>query len=205
MDPRDGNFLPGNNITRAQVISMVVRGARGVGVPLLDPSPEYYGGTIPNSKFRTLDDPVHGRNVQTAEMNKLFGDIWPDASNNTWDIYRNATRGEVAQILLRVWGKMRSVPVSAGSRHSLAIMKDGSLWAWGLNCNGQLGDGTTIDRSSPVRIGSAADWLSVSGGEGHSLALKRDGSLWAWGYNKEGQLGDGTTTNGFSPVRIGGP
>jgi hypothetical protein len=93
--------------------------------------------------------------------------------------------------------------VRAGRNHSLAIKKDGSLWAWGRNDYGQLGDGTNTDRPAPVRIGSATDWLSVSTGADHTLALKKDGSLWAWGRNNGGQLGDGTNTDRSSPIRIG--
>lgn len=79
---------------------------------------------------------------------------------------------------------------SAGGNHSLVVKEDGSLWAWGLNDCGQLGDGTTADRVDPVFIMDGA--VSVSTGYEHSLAIKTDGSLWAWGSNEYGQLGDGT-------------
>ncbi|MCL2022824.1 MAG: hypothetical protein FWG82_00445, partial [Oscillospiraceae bacterium] len=94
--------------------------------------------------------------------------------------------------------------VTAGAAHTVALKKDGSLWAWGHNGHGQLGDGTITDKHSPVQIGTATDWSSVTAG-GHTVALKKDGSLWAWGwgYNEYGQLGDGTYTNRYSPVQIG--
>ena len=79
---------------------------------------------------------------------------------------------------------------SAGGGHSLAIKTDGSLWAWGLNDSGQLGDGTTTNRPDPVKIMDEVTF--VSAGSSHSLAIKTDGSLWAWGSNAYGQLGDGT-------------
>ncbi len=89
-----------------------------------------------------------------------------------------------------------AVEVSAGWSHSLAILADGSLWAWGANEAGQLGIGevgTTVNR--PVRVGTDTDWLSVSAGAGYSLAIKQDGSLWTWGSNADGQagLGDSVT------------
>jgi len=95
--------------------------------------------------------------------------------------------------------------VSAGNRHTLAIRPDGTLWAWGNNSSGQLGDGTTTTRLSPVQIGTATNWASVAIGSGghHTLAIRTDGTLWAWGENMTNQLGDGTTTDRFSPVGIG--
>jgi alpha-tubulin suppressor-like RCC1 family protein len=85
--------------------------------------------------------------------------------------------------------------------HSLALKSDGTLWAWGNNAYGQLGDGTNTDRNSPVQIGSG--YSAISAGDQFSLALKTDGSLWAWGRNYYGQLGDGTNTNKNVPVMIG--
>jgi len=92
--------------------------------------------------------------------------------------------------------------IAAGFFHSLVII-DGRLWAWGSNSGGQLGDGTTENRSSPVEISTDTDWISVDVGMNHTVALKANGSLWAWGHNEFGQLGDGTTENRTSPVQIG--
>jgi alpha-tubulin suppressor-like RCC1 family protein len=93
--------------------------------------------------------------------------------------------------------------VSAGGAHSLAIKDDGTLWSWGLNDFGQLGNDSTETSNVPVLIGTAMDqWSFVSAGDTHSFAIKTDGSLWAWGDNTSGRLGDGTTTNRLIPVRI---
>jgi alpha-tubulin suppressor-like RCC1 family protein len=86
--------------------------------------------------------------------------------------------------------------------HSFVLKTDGSLWAWGGNLNGQIGDGTTTDRYSQVQIGTK-EWKQISAGYNHTLAIKTDGSLWAWGFNIIGQLGDGTNVEKHSPVRIG--
>ena len=93
--------------------------------------------------------------------------------------------------------------ISLGSSHVIGIKKDGTLWGWGYNSTGQLGDGTTTTRNSPVQIGSDTNWASVACGSGHTIAVKTTGTLWGWGYNVYGQLGDGTTTTRNSPVQIG--
>lgn len=93
--------------------------------------------------------------------------------------------------------------ISAGTLHTLAIKNDGSLWAWGDNTYGQLGDGSGIGKNTPVRIGTANNWSKVDAGYYHSVAIKTDGSIWAWGSNGSGQLGDGTDIDKNEPVQIG--
>ncbi len=84
--------------------------------------------------------------------------------------------------------------MAAGDTHSLALLEDGSVWAWGRNDHGQLGDGTFVDRQVPVRVGVfETTVVAVAAGGAHSLALLEDGSVWAWGDNRRGQAnaGDG--------------
>ncbi|MBF0371652.1 MAG: S-layer homology domain-containing protein, partial [Magnetococcales bacterium] len=92
--------------------------------------------------------------------------------------------------------------VSAGYDHSVALKSDGTVWAWGGNKYGQLGDGTNTDQTSPVQITSLTDVTAVAAGGYYSMALLSDGSVYAWGRNNYGQLGDGTTTNQASPVAV---
>jgi alpha-tubulin suppressor-like RCC1 family protein len=92
--------------------------------------------------------------------------------------------------------------ISAGSSHTLGIERDGKLWAWGYNADGQLGDGTYTGRNSPVQIGSDK-WTRISAGNFYTLGIKQDGTLWAWGFNADGQLGDGTNSYRNTPVQIG--
>ena len=99
------------------------------------------------------------------------------------------------------------VLVAAGGYHSLALDEDGRrVWAWGWNYFGQLGDGTTIDRLTPVAVDlsalGGAVIVSVAAGLEHNLALDDEGRLWAWGSNFVGQLGDGTTTDRLTPVAV---
>ena len=100
------------------------------------------------------------------------------------------------------------IAISAGEYHSFAIKSDGTLWAWGRNHDGQLGDGTggggwadnTGNKSTPVKI--MDDVISISAGMSHNLAIKNDGTLLAWGANTLGQLGDGTLESKSVPIKI---
>jgi len=79
------------------------------------------------------------------------------------------------------------------------------LWTWGLNTTGQLGDGTTTNRSSPgTTVGGAATWTQISAVNGLTAAIKSDGTLWTWGGNNFGQLGTGNTTSRSSPGTTAG-
>jgi alpha-tubulin suppressor-like RCC1 family protein len=85
----------------------------------------------------------------------------------------------------------------------MAIKDDGTLWGWGANFYGQLGNGTSSAQVlAPTQIGSST-WNSVSCGQFYTLAIKSDDTLWAWGTNGAGQLGNGTKSQQLSPVQIG--
>ena len=91
--------------------------------------------------------------------------------------------------------------VSLGNMHSAAIREDGSLWVWGLNDHGQVGDGSSEQEiNAPVKV--MDNVASVSLGGSHSSAITKDGSLWTWGLNDRGQLGDGTTEDRGMPVKV---
>jgi hypothetical protein len=94
--------------------------------------------------------------------------------------------------------------VAAGLNHSLALVADGTVWAWGHNAFGQVGDGTTTTRLAPVALSGLGGVTRVAGGpkSNHSLALKNDGTVWAWGSNSQSQLGDGTTTSRSVPMAV---
>ena len=93
--------------------------------------------------------------------------------------------------------------VAVGSSHVCAIKdSDKSLWCWGFNDSGQVGDGTTTDQSVPVKIGSDS-WDDVSTGLRNSCGIKADGSAWCWGSDISEALGDGPgSTNSSVPVEV---
>jgi alpha-tubulin suppressor-like RCC1 family protein len=94
--------------------------------------------------------------------------------------------------------------IAGGGFHSLALASDGTVWAWGLNCCGELGNGTYTDSNTPVQVSGLSRVTAIAGGADHSLALTSDGTVWAWGYNGYGQLGDGTYGTGNTPVQVNG-
>lgn len=93
--------------------------------------------------------------------------------------------------------------ISAGAKHFGGITTDGYLWMWGSNEYGQIGDDTSISRTSPVLIGSSNDWLEVSCGTFHSAAIKTNNTLYSWGYNIAGILGQNDTDSRSSPTQVG--
>lgn len=94
------------------------------------------------------------------------------------------------------------IAVAAGVQHTLALTSNRTVWAWGANLFGQVGDSTTSPRRTPVQVSGLFGVVAIAAGGYHNLALKQDGTLWAWGHNGFGQLGDGTTVNRAAPVEV---
>jgi alpha-tubulin suppressor-like RCC1 family protein len=93
--------------------------------------------------------------------------------------------------------------ITTGLNHTVVVKTDGTLWAWGNNTYGQLGDGSTNQRINPIQIGSDTNWTVAVAGWDHTLALKSDGTLWSWGLNISGQLGLGDSIQRNFPVKVG--
>jgi alpha-tubulin suppressor-like RCC1 family protein len=99
-----------------------------------------------------------------------------------------------------------AVAVRASGNCSFARLQDGSLWAWGYNTSGVLGDGTATDRHAPVAVsGMSSNVANVAPSGTHTVALKADGSVWAWGRNDDGELGNGNTLVQLTPVQVAPP
>jgi hypothetical protein len=146
-----------------------------------------------------------------------FDDVFVPADafreGNLWTWGRNGAFGSNTGALGDNTSTARSTPVttssgganwkqvSCGGYNTSAIKTDGTLWTWGGNGNGNLGDNTTTDRSTPVTtFAGGTNWKQVAGGNRHTAAIKTDGTLWTWGYNNFGQLGVNITTQRITPV-----
>jgi alpha-tubulin suppressor-like RCC1 family protein len=132
------------------------------------------------------------------------GSLWAWGSNANGSLGDNTVAAKTSPVSV-VGGFSDWCEASAGGDHSLAIRTNGTLWAWGSNINGRLGDGTTSSRRSPVSVvGEFSDWCQASAGTAHSLAVRTNGTLWAWGVNAIGTLGDNSITSRSSPVSVVG-
>ncbi len=140
-------------------------------------------------KVYGLDDVVDvsvGYDYSLALKNK--GTVW------MWD--KNKTVAE------RVYGLNDVTEVSTGDSHYLALKNNGTVWAWGENSSGQIGDGTTLYRHTPVQVPGLYNVVNISAGSHHSVALQQNGTVWTWGNNMYGQLGQGTKINSTVPVQV---
>jgi alpha-tubulin suppressor-like RCC1 family protein len=94
--------------------------------------------------------------------------------------------------------------IAAGATHTVALGDDGTVRAWGNNSNGQLGDGTTTQRTAPVQASGLASVTAIAAGNDFTVSLRIDGTVFAWGKNSNGQLGDGTTTDRLAHTQVQG-
>ncbi len=130
---------------------------------------------------------------------KNDGTVWAWGSNSYGQL-GDGTRDFSYSVPVQVKNLDNVVDIKASYYYSLALRSDGTVWAWGLNDYGQLGDGTTTSQSIPVQVLNLSNATYISAGQNHSLAIKNDGTVWAWGNNQHGKLGDGTEINRYVPI-----
>jgi alpha-tubulin suppressor-like RCC1 family protein len=155
------------------------------------------------SNFKTR---IEGQDV---DLNKIFvpkdifteGGLWAVGSSFYGQIGDSTTVSKSSPIQT-VAGGREWRGVSSGGTICSAVKSDGTLWSWGLNSLGQLGDNSTVNKSSPVQtVSGSSVWRQVSASQNGCSAIKTDGTLWSWGLNSAGQLGDNSTVNKSSPVQ----
>lgn len=172
-----------------------------------------FGGVLGDGTTDDRDTPVRVQgiaNVTAAAVGsyhalalKADGTVW------AWGWNEDGQLGDGSTVQNRtlpgvVPGLYQVKQISAGYMFNLALKSDGTVWSWGYNNSGQLGDGTTESRRHPVQVSGLSDVVAVSAGMAHAMALKSDGSLWAWGLNDDGQLGIGTNTGSLLPAKVAG-
>ena len=144
--------------------------------------------------IKSLDNVSYLTEYGNSYYNSNYFAVTNDGVLYVWDSYNS-------NYSYRPEKKLENVAsASVASDHGAAITYDGSLYAWGSNYYGQLGDGTTYSKTDPVKI--MDDVASVSVISGFTAAVKNDGSLYTWGYNDNGMVGDGSNENTYTPTKV---
>jgi alpha-tubulin suppressor-like RCC1 family protein len=175
-DNRSGQL--GNNLTSAQNTPVLV----GASSPL---------GDVVS---------ISGGELHSLAI-KANGEIYAWGDNGTGQFGNGGNSGALAPLLVAE-GLPGWVAGEPGNQFTIARRSNGTLWGWGNNSNGELGDGSGTQRKAPVAIGSQDNWASHSAGFSHTVALRADGTLWSWGDNSSGQLGDNTRDPSLLPIQI---
>jgi len=134
---------------------------------------------------------------------KTDGTLWTWGANATYGQLGDNTVAPKSSPVQTVAFGANWKQVTSGGFHCAATKTDGTLWGWGRNDSGQLGDNTVAPKSSPVQtVAFGTNWKQVSCGYTHTAAIKTDGTLWVWGSNANGALGDNTTTSRSNTAAI---
>lgn len=167
--------------------------------------------------------PVTGSYAQTIGAGSFHSMVLcpSDSSVRSWGANNNGQLGindtiqQISPVRVKGPGGVgylnNIISIVARENFSLALKNDGTVWSWGFNGDGEMGDSTTTDKWAPVQVhgpanvGFLSNIKAISGGYAHVLALKNDSTVWAWGDNTNGELGDNTTVNELTPVQVIGP
>ncbi len=152
----------------------------------------------PSSSQREAVTPQEKAGASHTVLLRRDGTVWAWGANGSGQLGDGTTSS--SQLSRQVAGLSGVKAVVASGDHSLALRGvDGSVWAWGANGSGQLGDGTTVARLLPVQVMGLEGVVALASGANHVLALTSGGTVLAWGRNAEGQLGDGSTLPSSTP------
>lgn len=143
---------------------------------------------------------------------KNDGTVWAWGDNSSGQLGDNTTTRRSLPVQVKNstgTGTLSGVKsIAAGGWHAAAVKTDGTMWTWGANDFGQIGDNTTSQRTLPVQVKDPAGTGTLSSVSSavvayeHTIALKTDGTVWAWGSNSSGQLGDNTTSMRLLPIQV---
>jgi len=135
------------------------------------------------------------------------GTLYAWGYNGYGELGNNSTTDSDVPVVVSLPSGVTATAIAAGGYHSLAIGSDGTLYTWGYNGYGELGNNSTTDSSVPVAVSlpTGVTPTAIAAGRFHSLASGSDGKLYAWGYNYYGQLGNNSTTDSHFPVVVSLP
>jgi len=159
------------------------------GIPTPTPSPTPTQSPSPTPTATPTPTPYVG------------GKLWMWGHNNFGQLGNNSTNN-MSDANQTVYSTTDWYKLSSGFGHNAIIKNDGSLWCWGLNLHGEVGEGTALNKSVPVQIGTEYNWTQANAGIFSSAAIKNDNTLWTWGSNEFGQLGNFSVNNQSSPVQV---
>ncbi len=180
------------------------RGQLGDGTVISKSTPTQETTAASNWAIVAASIPFNSATLNHTAAVRADGTLWAWGDNSSGQVGDSTSGNQRSAATQENLHATNWTAVAAGDGHTVAVRSDGTLWAWGRNNAGQLGDGTFTIRTVPTQIGSATTWIAVAAGGDHTLALRSDGTLWAWGDNNFGQVGDGTSGNQrLSPVQIG--
>ncbi|MFT3795403.1 T9SS type A sorting domain-containing protein [Flavobacterium sp.] len=168
-----------------------------------------------NTNFHYFETPVQSGNntydwlkvskgeISNSLMIKTDGSLWSMGNNVNGNVGNGGPPTEQVPAAIQIAPGPGWVEISSGSYHSAAIKSDGSMWTWGINSYGQIGDGTTTNRNIPTPVISSNSWGKVATGSGFTLGLPLQPTLHAWGWNGYGNLGNGTLDANALPLQVG--
>lgn len=131
------------------------------------------------------------------------GTVWAWGQNSSGQLGDGSLEERPFPAQVKGLSDVKEISIYRGGTHTLALKNDGTVWAWGSNHNGQIGDSTQDERHIPVQVSGLRNVVSISAGDDYSLALKEDGTVWGWGSNY-GKLGQDTSEYQLTPIQIYG-
>jgi alpha-tubulin suppressor-like RCC1 family protein len=131
------------------------------------------------------------------------GTVWTWGSNSNGQLGNNSTTNSSTPVQVTALSGT-FIAVGAGVNFSVALRSDGTVWAWGANPDGELGNSTTTQSLTPVQVTGLNGIIAISSGGKNTFALQNNGNLWTWGLNGNGQLGNGTTTSSSTALQVTG-